>query len=205
MRNPCAFSPEPPQARAAAEFYAKMFPTGGTVLELGFGQGFFLEAASSCGLRVLGIDRDEQLVAEARDRGHDVQLGDARDIAAVVREPVDGILAAHLIEHFWPDAVQQLFNSAAQIVKLGGAVVIVTPNMRDWRVVSEWFWLDPTHIRPYPPGALKQLIDPASWAWDAEGYEPVNLALSRPRLLLQRLRFGNDYGRPGRWYRLRRH
>ena len=77
--------------------------------------------------------------------------------------------------------------------------------MRDWRVVSEWFWLDPTHIRPYPPGALKQLIDPASWAWDAEGYEPVNLALSRPRLLLQRLRFGNDYGRPGRWYRLRRH
>jgi O-antigen chain-terminating methyltransferase len=180
-----------------------MFKAGGTVADVGFGQGFFLEAARAAGLRPIGVDRDERLVAEARARGFDARVADARDLGGVIGA-VDGVMAAHLIEHLSPQEVANLLAAIAELVPSGGVVVLVTPNLSDWRVSSEWFWSDPTHVRPYPAGAVRQLIDPADWAWDGDGYEPMVITRHTPLEILNRLRFGSGYGRPGRWYRLRR-
>lgn len=181
-----------------------MFTPGTVVVELGFGQGYFLEAARAVGIRAIGVDRDSDLVAEGLRGGFDVREGDVRDLQTLIPETVDGMFAAHVIEHLQPGDVGSLLSAAARAVRPGGLLLLATPNMQDWRVASEWFWLDPTHVRPYPSGAVKQLLDPSQWHWESDGYEPIVFTRETAVVLLQKLRFGLDYGRSGRWYRLRR-
>jgi hypothetical protein len=113
-------------------------------------------------------------------------------------------MASHLIEHLSPVDLSQLLSDVGASTRIGAKLVLVTPNLRNWRVVTEWFWMDPTHVRPYPPGAVQQLIDPSTWAWETHGREPVLLTRHAPAEWFNKLRFGRDYGRPGIWYRLRR-
>jgi 2-polyprenyl-3-methyl-5-hydroxy-6-metoxy-1,4-benzoquinol methylase len=202
--DPCAFSPNERQGRFAARFFAHMFTVGETVLDIGFGQGYFLEACREAGVRSIGIDRDKQLVLQAQRRGLDAHAVDVRTLGGVVPARVDGVLASHLVEHLTPPDLSEVLSALAERVRPGGLLVLVTPNFADWQVTSEWFWLDPTHVRPYPPGAIRQLIRPEEWQWDTDGYEPMLPTMRTPLLWANRLRFGRDYGRPGRWYRLRR-
>lgn len=181
-----------------------MFPARSTLIDVGFGQGHFLEIAGQLGHHAIGIDRDERLVADAVARGLDAFAADVRDLAGVLGRQVDGIMAAQLIEHLSPDALEQLLIDMAGVVRPGGIAILTTPNLGDWRVASEWFWTDPTHIRPYPRGAVQQLVDPVLWDWDDDGFEPMVVTRSTPVEWLQRIRFGWEYGKPGRWYRLRR-
>lgn len=203
MQDPCAFSPHPRQARRAAEFFARMFEKGDTIADIGFGQGHFLEAARARGLRPIGVDRDERLVADAKERGYDAIVADARQLREVIGA-VDGAVASHLIEHLPPDDVARFLSDLADVVRPKGALVLATPNLGDWRVASEWFWNDPTHVRPYPPGSIMQLLDPAEWRWDGDGQEPMVVTRHTPIEVLNRFRFGRGYGHPGLWYRLRR-
>lgn len=202
MNDPCAFSPHVRQARRQAHFYVDMFPRGALILELGFGQGYFLEAAQSAGLRAIGIDRDPALVRSATQRGLEARHGDVREVTRIVPEQVDGVFASHLIEHLHPDEVRAVLAMLSQVVKPGGILILSTPNFRDWRVATEWFWLDPTHVRPYPAGAVQQLLDPGQWVWATDGFEPMVVTRHWPGTILRRLRFGADYGRPGSWYKL---
>jgi 2-polyprenyl-3-methyl-5-hydroxy-6-metoxy-1,4-benzoquinol methylase len=201
MANPCAFSPRPRDARRLAGFYAQMFSRG-PVLDLGFGQGYFLEAARERGLRLIGIERDQSLVEQARARGYDARCADVRQLGDVVSERVDGALATHLIEHLHPDAVASLLATLAERMQPGSPLVLATPNFADWRVASQWFWYDPTHVRPYAAPTVSQLASAQDWLFDAEGWEPTFFSRESFYVWLKRIRYGRDYGRPGRWFRL---
>ena len=202
--DPCAFSPGPRQARKLARFYAEMFPVGSTVIDLGFGQAHFLAAARARGLLPIGLDRDQALVERAHSAGFDARCGDIGELEALVPESLDGGVAAHLIEHLAPEEVRALLRSLAGKIAPGGHLVLATPNFADWRVARELFWLDPTHVRPYPRGAVRQLLDPCQWLLEDEGVEPQPITRHTPGLVVGRLRYGRDYGRPGVWFRLRR-
>lgn len=205
LADPCSFSPNPAHAERLARYYAQMFSRGGTVADIGSGQGFFLEAARAAGLRPIGLDRDASLVEAARRRGYEAIEGDVLAIAEHIPSgSLDGVMASHIIEHLTPSHVRQFFAMLADAVRPGGDVIVATPNMRDLRVATYWFWLDVTHVRPYPAAALGALIDPLSWEWVAHGYEPAQLTRRTPGVLLNRLRFGREYGRAGCWYHIRR-
>lgn len=204
LEDPCYFSPSPRHARALARFYAERFKPGQRVLDIGFGQGHFLDAARDHGIEGIGLDRDPALATGARERGHEIFCGQVQELPGLLNKPLDGALACHLIEHLQPDEVKALCADVADLVKRDGNFVLATPNFRDLRVATEWFWLDPSHVRPYPEGALRQLIDHGQWRLADSGYEPTILSRDTPRILLNRLRFGREYGRAGRWYELRR-
>lgn len=204
LTDPCLYSPGEAQAKTIAEYYARKFRGCSRVLDVGFGQGYFLEAARRLGIDAIGLDRDDALVQRARARDLDARAGDVAQLADIVPERLDGAIAAHLIEHLAPDDVRRLLSSLGQAVSPGGLLVLVTPNMEDLRVATHWFWLDPTHVRPYPAGALKHLMDPAQWTWAGEGYDPAFLTRDTPKVLLNRMRYGRNYGRAGRWFALRR-
>lgn len=204
MNDPCAFSPDEKTARLIARFYAQMFSPGSRILELGFGQGHFLEAARDSGLLAMGIDRDEHLVAIAEAAGHKVLCGTATSFRDLEPASMDGVVAAHLIEHLVPDEVAELLRLAGEVLVPGGILLLSTPNTKDWRVVSDLFWLDPTHVRPYPAGAVQQLAKRDDWTWDADGYEPTRLGRKTVWTVLNRSRFGRDFGRSSVWFRLRR-
>lgn len=203
--HPCAFSPNDHHAAKAARFYVAMYPEGGRVLDVGFGRGAFLDTATAAGLEVVGIDRDRDLVEAARKRGHQAILGDASEVENLLAgEIFDEVMMSHIIEHLSPTEAAYLLSSLADRSRPGSRLIIVTPNMSDWRVTSEWFWMDPTHVRPYRAAAVRELVNSREWAWQADGYEPMPLTKHTPINWLNRARFGKDYGRPGRWYRLTR-
>jgi 2-polyprenyl-3-methyl-5-hydroxy-6-metoxy-1,4-benzoquinol methylase len=202
--HPCTFAPSLAQARLTARFLAEMFPRDATVVDVGFGEGVFLEAAQSRGLRAIGVDRDARFVSAARESGYQAFQATATDVDTVVDGPVEGIVAQQLIEHLSPSEAERFLGRAAHLVRPDGLLVIVTPNFRDWRVASELFWVDPTHVRPYNAGSLQALAGAAWWELEASGDEP--LRMTRYSLIdrLGRLRHGRDYGKGSKWYRFRR-
>lgn len=49
-----------------------------------------------------------------------------------------------------------------RVMKKGGRLILITPNASDLRT-SERFWLDPTHVRPYPEKLLVLLLQRAGF------------------------------------------
>jgi hypothetical protein len=84
-------------------------------------------------------------------------------------------------------------------------MIVVTPNLRDWRTLTANFWLDPTHVRPYPPALLASLFTAAGMELIGSGLGPVPHGRREiADLLIGRLRFGRDYGKPEVWVQARR-
>jgi len=62
-----------------------------------------------------------------------------------------------VIEHMQPAQAIELIRESYRVLKPGSRIVIITPNPKDLRT-SERFWLDITHVRPYPEKLLIVLM-----------------------------------------------
>jgi SAM-dependent methyltransferase len=187
-------------ARRSMAWYAAMFPEG-PVLDFGAGRGFFLEALKTHGIDCFGVDISEEAVAEAREVGVDVILEDG--FTFLERQSgLAGVFISHVIEHLGPDMVDDLFRAAHRSLRPGGTIVVVTPNPQDWLVLSEIFWLDPTHVRPYPTRLVTAMLETAGFAIQDTGLRRLSVSRrSIPGHLLDRVRFGASYGRSEAWIR----
>lgn len=188
-----AFAADEDYSRTLMRRYAGQFKRG-PVVDLGSGRGHFLEALRERGVAGYGVDISEEALEFGRRQGFDVIhddaihfLGDARDLA--------GIFAAHLIEHLPPDQAEELIRRAAAALAPNGTITVVTPNIADYGTWTELFWLDTTHIRPYPARLIAALMERHGLVVDESGraHTPQGRR-AIPRVLLGRLRFGVNYG-----------
>jgi O-antigen chain-terminating methyltransferase len=60
------------------------------------------------------------------------------------------------VEHLTPTEVLDLLRNLVRVLEPGGRMVLVTPNPRCPEVMGHAFWLDPTHVRPYPRELLER-------------------------------------------------
>lgn len=195
--EPLRFMSPPESRRAMHRFLARWFPETGDLLDVGCGAGELVAFAAQRGLRASGIDHDAPNVERARERGLDVVAGD------VLRPPIDGdrlynvITMEHLIEHFQPGEATGLLAEYGGRLRPGGRIILVTPNLADWSVLSEIFWLDPTHVRPYPARLLTvMLTDLGLRVSHTSTQRRVKLGLrSAMRLPIGRVRFGREFQR----------
>jgi len=100
----------------------------GKLLDVGCGVGFFLVIMRELGWDVLGVEADFKTANIARQEfGLPVIAGSLRD-AMLPDESIDVITMGHVIEHIsHPEAV---LREALRILKPGGRIVILTPNVR---------------------------------------------------------------------------
>lgn len=178
-------------------FLAKWLPMEGDHLDVGCGAGNLVSFASRRGLRARGLDGDESNVLNARTQGLDVFVGDARCPSVEDGVQFDVITMIHLVEHFAPPEAEQLLVANIRLLRPGGRLIIVTPNFADWSVVSNVFWLDPTHVRPYPPLLLTKMLtklelDVVHCSTHRLVRSGLRQTLARP---LGRLRFGREFER----------
>jgi len=173
--------------------YATFFDRG-PVADLGSGRGFFLEALGARGIEGIGVDSSDEALEYA------AQI-DLKCVKADVMEYLKtagglaGVFASHIIEHLQPEAAEAMIAEAARALVPGGRVLVVTPNMKDYRTLSELFWLDTTHVRPYPPRLIGAWMQRHGLVVDEMGRGKVPHGRKAiPDLILGRLRFGRDYG-----------
>jgi hypothetical protein len=78
--------------------------------------------------------------------------------------------------------------------------LLVTPNPADLTIMSEIFWLDPTHVRPYPTPLLEKMLRAIGFeirvakqflgSWRLIGKRDI------PGFLLRRILLGHRFGKP---------
>lgn len=133
------------------------------VLDLGCGRGIFLELLREAGIKPSGVDTHLPSVTACRENGfddvhHQEVLQFLQDQAAAHKQ-YDGIFCSHLIEHLSPRDAVTLLSLCNQVLKIGGRLMLVTPNPQNPEVMVKTFWLDPTHVRPYPRMFISSLLE----------------------------------------------
>jgi 2-polyprenyl-3-methyl-5-hydroxy-6-metoxy-1,4-benzoquinol methylase len=133
----------------------------GKILEIGSDKGIVLELLKSKGLDSYGVDSNEEAVNKCRSKGLDVIHADAIDhLKSLTHASIGGIFCAHVIEHMDAKKAIEFINQCGRVLMPGAHLVVITPNARDLRV-TERFWMDPTHVRPYPQKLLCEMINKA--------------------------------------------
>lgn len=105
----------------AAEIVLRLMPED--LLEIGCGNGFFLEKISPLGLNIEGVDINKDAVARCRARGLKV---DAVDVFELTRS-YDTVVLFQVLEHM--ENAKELFEFlSARLVRPGGHLIIAVPN-----------------------------------------------------------------------------
>lgn len=129
-------------------------------LDIGCGRGEWLEAASSAGFRVTGIDSNLSSVLHCRAKGFNAEeQGALKYLRSRSAESLAVITAFHVVEHLPMDYFLALVQQAIRTLKPGGLLIIETPNPANVLMGSNYFWRDPTHRQPVPAELLEFVFE----------------------------------------------
>lgn len=120
-----------------------------TVLDVACGQGDFLHASNKEGFKAEGVDIESVWVDYCNKRGLKAKKGDVYKLP-YKNATFDSLFSQSLLEHLYYPT--KALKEMKRVLKRGGTIVISTPTP------SSSFWDDPTHVRPYTPISLKQIL-----------------------------------------------
>lgn len=167
---------EPETQKRIHGFYLPCFEGCKRVVDLGCGDGDFLELLEEKGIEATGVDWDEKCCAAARERGLNVVCQDVFQYLERVEEgSVDGVFCSHLVEHLPYEQVIELLRLAHRALREGGKIVLSTPNVRGLFSHLEMFYLHFGHVSFYHPRLLCFLLEHVGFA-DAKMGENPNTA-----------------------------
>jgi O-antigen chain-terminating methyltransferase len=145
------------------------------VVDLGCGQGAFLELLHTHGILALGVDRDEKMVRQCRDQNLNVVKAEILSYLRVQKlGSLGGIFAAHLVEHLAPSELVTFIKLCHQALRPGAPLVLISPNGCSVFVLTQAFYRDPTHVKPVHPETLSFLVESQGFSGvSIEYYEEV--------------------------------
>lgn len=155
------------EVRADVAPYVRLAADHQPVIDVGCGRGEFLAACREAGIAARGVDTNERSVADLKARGFEVALAGVPEcFAPVDNGSLGAIVAMHVVEHLPVEALFALFREAARVLRVGGLLMIETPNAESIAVSATDFWRDPTHIAPRHAAALTVLAREHGFAID---------------------------------------
>jgi len=180
--------------------FVKHFTSCSPVLDIGCGRGVFLELLRKAGIQALGIDSSEEAIAYSREKALEVEQSDALTFLSQTQQRFGGIFCSHVIEHMDFNLAMDLLNLCHRALRSGGILLLVTPNPEDLWIISEVFWLDPTHVRPYPRLLLESMLQANSFGVvEAKQFIGSWRIIGRrnlPAYFVRRILLGRHFGRP---------
>ncbi len=160
----------PEDQKAFQYFYLPFFEDCETVLDLGCGEGNFVELLAEHGIDAVGVDFDRKCCESAWARDLNVVHQDALTyLADAEAESVDGIFAAHLVEHLPYETVIELIQRSYRVLKPAGTIVLTTPNVRGLYSHLEMFYIHFGHVTFYHPRLLCFFLEFAGFAEPESG------------------------------------
>lgn len=133
---------------------------GGRLLDVGCGSGELLERMQGLGWDAEGLDTDAVAIQTARERGLRVHSGTLEQ-QSYPEASFDAITLNHVIEHVHD--LRTLLRKCHRLLKPGGRVVVVTPNVRSLghkRFKAYWRGLEPPrHLQVFSGASLCRLAE----------------------------------------------
>jgi hypothetical protein len=126
------------------------------VLEVGPGHGYFAKACRESGFEYRYCDTSPSVHRKMSELGFEGHLGFLHELPPA-SEGFDLIWMSHVLEHSptWLDA-RGMMESARALLNVGGAVVVVSPDVLTWR--REFWNVDWSHGYPTSVRNVAQLM-----------------------------------------------
>jgi len=167
MEKQAMHVPDPRERELARRYFKpfiERFRPCKSVIDIASGQGHFLELLKESGINGTGVELDTELCQNSKAKGLNVINASFFDyLKTVPPGTYDGANVSHIVEHFSPVQVEELFRLLHPALKPGAIIVILTPNIANIRRAVGDFWRDPTHVRPYPISVLNKLLRRTNW------------------------------------------
>ena len=162
-------------------FYVQFFEGCQRVVDLGCGNGEFVELLTERGINAIGVDSDPIAVQHLRERGVPVVQQDVLSyLDELPAESINGIFAAHLVEHLPYDKVLELATLAYRALRPGGIVVLATPDPRSLYAHLEMFYLHFGHVSFYHPRLLSFFLEHAGFVDSVSGSNATSVQPESP-------------------------
>lgn len=142
-------------------------------LDVGCGRGEFLELLDTAKIPAKGLEVNKIEYKALAKKGFNVHLENCNTfLEKIENNSLIGISAFQVIEHFDPDYLKNFIKRAYDKIAVNGVLILETVNPKCSFALSNFF-LDFTHIRPYPPETIKFLVE---WY----GFKHIRLIYSLP-------------------------
>lgn len=145
-----------------AKFLSRGLPSGGSVLDVGCGRGYLLQAMANEGLETHGFEVSDTAAAGLDPRVQ-LRVGNSLMDADYPDGRFDLIVLWHVFEHL-PNPRETL-EEIRRILKPGGRVAIAVPNFASLQARifgPAWFHLDlPRHLYHFTPQGLRRMATDA--------------------------------------------
>lgn len=174
-----AFRGAPAEVRKKQTVYlpyvkqARRNSAGHCFLDIGCGRGEFLGLLKDNGIPAQGLDQNRLSSEALKTQGYDVVRSEA--LAFLRAQPDDHYLGFSLfqvIEHLDLSSLKDLFRSCWDKTAELGCLIVESVNPYCPLALGE-FYLDPTHLRPYPADLVKFLLA-------CQGYAELKIVYSSP-------------------------
>jgi 2-polyprenyl-3-methyl-5-hydroxy-6-metoxy-1,4-benzoquinol methylase len=168
-----------PLAHRHADRWVRHLPrpaSGSRLLDVGCGDGAFIDYMADLGWHAQGIDTDPAAIEAAKARGCKADLRQLSELLPAADEDrFDVITLCHVLEHFHHP--QQELELCRQLLRPQGRIWIATPNLAGMghRIYgARWRGLEPPrHLCIYTPSSLFRQLASA-------GYSDVTLLATQP-------------------------
>jgi SAM-dependent methyltransferase len=146
---------------------------GAYFLDLGCGRGEFLGLLSKHGIAAKGIDTNQLTINMLERQGLDVLRSDALEFLAGIDDGIlKGITMFQVIEHLDYEYIKSILALAFKKISYEGVIILESVNPYCVLGIGA-FYLDPTHLKPFPPDLMKFLLE-----WN--GFNEVGIVYSDP-------------------------
>ena len=154
----------PEALRKALQWYLPSFNGFQRVLDIGCGNGEFLQLLQGAGHEAVGVDIDPAMVEQCRQQGLTAVTADVRTWLPTQAGAFDAIFSSNVIEHLDAETVATIVAGAYAALRPGGLLLLGTPNPESAIVHLHEYWRDPTHVRLYSRQLLEFFLYNAGFA-----------------------------------------
>lgn len=145
--------------------YLPVFAGASNVLDVGCGRGELLDLFRGAGIGARGIDPNQSMIQECRERGLTADCDDAVSyLQRLPDESLDGLIAIQVVEHLEPSYLARLIELAFHKLKPQAPMVLETLNPACWVAFFESYLRDVTHRWPLHPDTLQYFVQASGFS-----------------------------------------
>jgi SAM-dependent methyltransferase len=135
------------------DWFQQFIPAGSTVLEVGAGHCEFINAIEA--LQKIAVDINPDTAEQAAGDVKTV-LADSTAMVAVDSGSVDVVFMSNFLEHLGREAIADTLAECRRILKPGGRILVLQPNVR-YLYRDYWMFFD--HVTPIDDRALCEILE----------------------------------------------